>query len=135
MLVSTVNRHDEQKIWQVVSYTSDLHRLQEVMLGTEAARDQLNGAFQQLMQVGARPAGLRRSSRGSDRVDSAGCSERREPPPPPPPTIFGNGGRIEPFNWLVSPFPWTYSAGVLAGLVVLSLWTLSTRVKSLDRLR
>ena len=31
--------------------------------------------------------------------------------------------------------PWTWSAGVLAGLFVLSAWTLSTRVKSLDRLR
>ena len=32
-------------------------------------------------------------------------------------------------------YPWIWSAGVLAGLLGLSLWILSTRVKSLDRLR
>jgi len=32
-------------------------------------------------------------------------------------------------------YPWTWSAGVLAGLLGISLWTLSMRVKSLDRLR
>jgi hypothetical protein len=34
-----------------------------------------------------------------------------------------------------SVYPWQWSAYVLAGLLVLSTWTLSTRVKSLDRLR
>ena len=32
-------------------------------------------------------------------------------------------------------YPWQWSAGVLAGLGVLSLWVLATRVRSLDRLR
>ncbi len=36
---------------------------------------------------------------------------------------------------LVPQYPWIWSAGVLAGLLGLSLWTLSMRVKSLDRLR
>jgi ABC-2 type transport system permease protein len=35
----------------------------------------------------------------------------------------------------VPQYPWIWSAGVLAGLFGLSLWILSTRVKSLDRLR
>jgi ABC-2 type transport system permease protein len=35
----------------------------------------------------------------------------------------------------VLQYPWIWSAGVLAGLLGLSLWTLSIRVKSLDRLR
>ena len=35
----------------------------------------------------------------------------------------------------VPQYPWTWSAGVLAVLLGLSLWTLSMRVKSLDRLR
>jgi ABC-2 type transport system permease protein len=35
----------------------------------------------------------------------------------------------------VPQYPWTWSAGVLAGLFGLSLWILSTRVRSLDRLR
>ena len=37
-------------------------------------------------------------------------------------------------NW-VPQYPWTWSAAVLAGLLGLSLCILSTRVKSLDRLR
>jgi len=36
---------------------------------------------------------------------------------------------------LVLQYPWTWSAGVLAALLGISLWTLSMRVKSLDRLR
>jgi ABC-2 type transport system permease protein len=36
---------------------------------------------------------------------------------------------------LVPQYPWKWSAGVLTGLLGLSLWTLSIRVKSLDRLR
>jgi ABC-2 type transport system permease protein len=36
---------------------------------------------------------------------------------------------------IVPQYPWIWSAGVLAGLWGLSVWTLSTRVRSLDRLR
>jgi hypothetical protein len=36
---------------------------------------------------------------------------------------------------LVWQYPWWWSAGVLAGLLGLSVWILSSRVKSLDRLR
>jgi ABC-2 type transport system permease protein len=43
--------------------------------------------------------------------------------PPPVPTFFAQD------------YPWQWSAYVLLGLVVLSLWILTTRVKSLDRLR
>jgi ABC-2 type transport system permease protein len=35
----------------------------------------------------------------------------------------------------VPQFPWQWSAGVLAGLLGISLWILTTRVKSLDRLK
>jgi ABC-2 type transport system permease protein len=38
-------------------------------------------------------------------------------------------------NQLVAQFPWWWSAGVLAGLLGISTWTLTRRVKSLDRLR
>lgn len=36
---------------------------------------------------------------------------------------------------MVPQYPWWWSAGVLAGLLGLSTWTLTRRVKSLDRLR
>ena len=35
----------------------------------------------------------------------------------------------------VPQYPWAWSAGILAGLLGLSVCTLSARVKSLDRLR
>jgi hypothetical protein len=36
---------------------------------------------------------------------------------------------------MVSQFPWSWSAGVLGGLWLLSVVVLSSRVKSLDRLK
>ena len=44
-------------------------------------------------------------------------------------------GRIGQPGWKDLQFPWYWSAGVLAGLFGLSLWILTSRVKSLDRLR
>jgi ABC-2 type transport system permease protein len=38
-------------------------------------------------------------------------------------------------NQNVPQYPWTWSATVLAGILVLSAWILSIRIKSLDRLR
>jgi ABC-2 type transport system permease protein len=38
-------------------------------------------------------------------------------------------------NWWILQHPWTWSASVLAGLFVLSICILSTRVRSLDRLK
>jgi hypothetical protein len=38
-------------------------------------------------------------------------------------------------NQFVAQSPWEWSAGVLAGLLGLSTWTLFRRVKSLDRLK
>ncbi len=52
--------------------------------------------------------------------------------PPPRPVPPPMPGYDEDGN---STFPWQWSAGVLGGLLVLSTWILSTRVKSLDRLR
>jgi ABC-2 type transport system permease protein len=54
--------------------------------------------------------------------------------------FFGRGAMGPPderrlANWWVLQYPWTWSAGVLAGLFGFSIWILSTRVKSLDRLK
>ena len=55
--------------------------------------------------------------------------------------VGANTDNPEPVNerrlaeQMVPQYPWTWSAGVLAGLLGLSLCILSTRVKSLDRLR
>jgi hypothetical protein len=55
--------------------------------------------------------------------------------------LGGRGGVPAPANErrladeMVPQYPWIWSAGVLAGLLGLSVWTLSTRIKSLDRLK
>jgi ABC-2 type transport system permease protein len=39
------------------------------------------------------------------------------------------------FELLLNPSPWTWSAGVLLGLLLVSIWVLSRRVRSLDRMQ
>jgi ABC-2 type transport system permease protein len=112
-----------------VSYQADLLRIREAMLGTAEARTKIRELFeagQQRVQEAMIPAiglgGRRRNSfRGA--------------PPPMAPRQFGRPaepGYDEDGN---SIYPWQWSAGVLAALVGLSVWTLSSRVKSLDRLK
>jgi ABC-2 type transport system permease protein len=107
----------------VVSYTANLDRIREELLDTASARRQ----FLSLWEAG-RDAG-REAVRASLPF---GPRRRRLFRPPPTPE-----DEIPPL--LRTPLhvrhPWTWSAGVLAGLFVLSAWTLSTRVKSMDRLR
>jgi ABC-2 type transport system permease protein len=90
------------------SYVANLKRLGEALLNTDEAWVEIN-----------RPVEAPRAMAGA---------------------LLGRG-RSAPVNNrrladdLVPQYPWTWSAGVLAGLFGLSLWILSTRVKSLDRLR
>jgi ABC-2 type transport system permease protein len=106
----------------LVSYTGNLERVRQAMLDTDSARDQ----FIKLGRAGL-DAG-REAAQPRPRIFPFLRRRRREPPPPPPPPPPELAGL------LVKP-PWTWSAGVLAGLFVVSAWTLATRVKSLDRLR
>jgi hypothetical protein len=90
------------------SYTANLRRLGEAMLNTDAAWVEIGRAIE---------------------------AQRAAVSP------FFGPGESDPINnrrladQLVPQYPWIWSAGVLAGLLGLSLWILSTRVKSLDRLR
>jgi len=38
-------------------------------------------------------------------------------------------------NQIVRQYPWYWSASILVGLLVLSLWVLTFRIQSLDRLK
>ena len=89
----------------IVSLTNDLSRVREVLLGTKEAYEKIRDAGQQAVPGFVRPSFT--------------------PPggPPPVPIFFAQD------------YPWQWSAYVLLGLVVLSLWILTTRIKSLDRLR
>lgn len=109
----------------IVSYQLDLLRIREAMLDTATARSK----FLDLFEVGRLQAQKTQVLRAIVRPGRP----RRPPvtyvPPPPRPP---QPGYDEDDN---SIYPWQWSAGVLAGLLVLSTWTLSTRVKSLDRLK
>lgn len=113
----------------LVSYTLNLERVREAMLGTVDARDTflaLIARTQQAAGDAARLAARRARPFG-------GLFRRSEPEPepaelvlPPPPFVL----RLE-----ADRYPWIWSAGVLGSLLVLSVSILTTRVKSLDRLK
>jgi len=91
------------------SYTANLQRLGEALLQTDAAWVQLGAAIE------------------APRAAITPWFGR------PGQSVSINQRRLA--NQLVPQYPWTWSAGVLAGLLGISLWILSVRVKSLDRLR
>jgi ABC-2 type transport system permease protein len=109
----------EAKWCPLVSYTTNLERLREELLDMPSAR----GKFLALWEAGR--AARERAARP---VFPFLRSRHRPPPPPdkPPPSLLAP-------EYL--QYPWSWSCGVLVGLFVLSVATLSTRVKSLDRLR
>ena len=98
------------------SYTANLERLGEGLLKTDAAWVQIGRAT-------AAPQAELRAMFGSSRP-GAGMHFDSEP---------ANERFLA--DQYVPQYPWTWSAAVLAGLLGISLWTLSVRVKSLDRLR
>ncbi len=110
----------KQEWCPLFSYTTNLDKLRDELLDMAPARQK----FLDLWQSG------RAAAQEVARPRIPFLRNRRRPPPPPP-------DQAPPF--LMTPehlrYPWTWSAGVLGGLFVLSAWTLSTRVKSLDRLK
>ncbi len=101
----------------LLSYTTNLDRLREELLNVPAARKKFLDLWES-GQAAARDAIRPRFPFG------------RRP---------GRPLRSQPSWWIETPeyarAPWLWSAGVLGALFVLSAGTLSTRVKSLDRLR
>ena len=131
-VASTVLNQTIHKDWcPLLSYTANLTRMRDAMLDPQTSWDKIAALFQagqnQLRQA-ARPGPFRRRA---GRVNfTAG-----PPPPPAPPTAGGNSTTNARGPWQTSSYPWQWSAAVLAGLGVLSVWILATRVRSLDRLR
>jgi ABC-2 type transport system permease protein len=94
----------------LLSFDGNMRRVGNALLDVESAEQQLNNVRQ---SRGPMPPEDGRGGPGRQR-QPAPSSYYREPVPDP---------------------PWTWSAAVLLGLMGLSLWILSSRVKSLDRLR
>jgi ABC-type transport system involved in multi-copper enzyme maturation permease subunit len=98
----------------VCSYTANLHRLGEALLNTDAAWVQIGNAIETPRSTFMKTLFARKDA---SKPAASTAPNRR----------FA--------DQYVPQYPWTWSAGVLAGLLGISLWILSTRVKSLDRLR
>ncbi len=98
------------------SYTANLERVGEALLNTDAAWVQFGRAIE-APRAAMRPFFW---------------LFRRRRPVVAPAAASANVRRFA--DQFVPQYPWTWSAAVLAGLLGLSLCTLSTRVKSLDRL-
>jgi ABC-type transport system involved in multi-copper enzyme maturation permease subunit len=97
----------------VVSYAYNLDRMADWFLGTDAAWVTFGRAVDRPRQMAGGPMGSRRGMPAT-----------------------GNGGNERILaDRMVWQFPWYWSAGALAGVWVLSVFTLSRRVKSLDRLK
>ncbi len=112
--VQQAERESGKTDWRpLFSYTANLDRLGAAILGTDAAWVQIGRTVEEKRsQVAAMSAPWMNNRINLDPPDERGLADERVP-----------------------QYPWTWSAAILAGLWVLSLCILSTRVKSLDRLR
>jgi ABC-2 type transport system permease protein len=114
ILVDTV-----RKDWcPAVSYVANLRRVGDTLLQTDWAFARIQESLRGVMP----------NAGGAPMPPMAKGRPTPTPPQPPRPT-GAPSQREEP-----TP-PWYLSAGILAGLFGLSLWTLTFRVRSLDRLR
>lgn len=150
VLGESLNRDGAQHPWDVVSFTNNLHRVREEMLDTASAHDQLVNMIAKaeqtarMMESAAMMAGQggffggQSGARGPFGIRPRPKEGGLPPPAPPPPDPRSARARrrqIRVLESLVSPYPWVWSAGILTALSVASILVLSTRVKSLDRLR
>ena len=96
------------------SYTANLERLGEDLLGSDAALVRVGRAVAAPQAVLGRmfAVGRPRGARAAPEVNERRLADQYVP-----------------------QYPWVWSAGILAGLLGLSVCTLSARVRSLDRLR
>ncbi|MFO0953342.1 MAG: ABC transporter permease subunit [Isosphaeraceae bacterium] len=119
-VTASVLQQTVQKEWcPLVSYTNNLDRLREELLDLPSARK----PFLELWEKGREAR-----ERASRPLFPIGRNRRRRPPEPNrTPSVLETPENLR--------HPWTWSAGVLAGLFVVSSLTLATRVKSLDRLK
>jgi len=101
--------------WRLLpSFTANLNRLGEGLLDSDAAWVQVGRATERARQVVDQP--MRLFGKGSQ--------------PAAPPI---NERRLA--DQIVPQYPWWWSGAVLAGLMGISVWILSRRIKSLDRLK
>lgn len=136
----SLGQRDERRPWEVISFTNNLHRLRQVMLDTPAANEQLQGLLSEAQKAArAAASGELPGMAPPPRGPLGRLLRPRRPAPRPDLVRELRDSEAEQSqtlrDMLVSPYPWTWSAGVLGALSLASLGVLSTRVRSLDRLR
>ena len=113
----------------IVSVTDNFARTREALLGTGEAFTSIQEATQEMAQTAAQAARPRILSGLFGPPKPPKRPDRKRPRAPRPPDPFQ---RPNPFE---QNYPWQWSAYVLLGMAGLSICILTTRVKSLDRLR
>ena len=123
------NQDQTRPDWpRVISYTNNLWRIGEVCINTAAAWEQWDRLMEALekrtaaAQAGL-PPGMRRSPSGRTPQIRVGAQ-------PGQPTM-----RAQERQTLRQTFPWWWSAATLGGLFACSVLILTSRVRSLDRLK
>jgi hypothetical protein len=102
-----------RKDWRpLFSYVGNLERLGDQLLNTRHAWVTFDEAAERSRAALEGPFGMRRGGRARPPIHEHRLADE-----------------------MVPQYPWVWSAGVLAGLLGLCTWTLSRRVKSLDRLK
>lgn len=125
------NEAGERPEWpRLISYTNNLWRIGEVCIDTDSAWKQwdklVEGLRAQSAQMERQVFGRRPSGRGSSRTSEPGFNQRAGGPNPRAP---------EQRQAFRQTFPWIWSAAVLSGILAVSVLVLTTRVRSLDRLK
>ncbi|MDX2037333.1 MAG: ABC transporter permease subunit [Isosphaeraceae bacterium] len=124
---------------ELIAYQRNIDNVRNAMLDTQGAREKI------VALVESSEKKMREAMNSAGPFGGFGpFGGRRRPMPPPRPRRFdvdpGDdpsivANRRIPFTPDREKAPWIWSAGVLFGLFGASAWVLTTRVKSLDRLR
>jgi ABC-2 type transport system permease protein len=121
----------------LASFTKNVQRVQEALLDTETAWQQLDEGYRIIrskLPGGNMVEQMSRNRRGGplnvERIREKPADDRIAVL-----TMYRNGKEISRGRDIRSLYPWQWSAGMLVLYGVVSLCILTTRVKSLDRLR
>lgn len=124
--------------WRVISFAGNLDRVREGLLDTDAAYDQIMNSYQDMFNSAKKMAASAREAQNGPLARILLGRKRQPDPIEVDFSQLDEAGSNVPTRFLAglkSAFPWTWSAGLLAAMCGLSICILSTRVKSLDRLR
>ncbi len=99
----------------ICSFTANLDRMADLLLDTDAAWVTIGRTFEKPRQMAGAMSPRERGRRAA--------------------LLEGPPNERALADQLVHQFPWYWSAGILAGLWVLSIWILTFRVRTLDHLK